>query len=828
MSEEEQIILPDGFERVEYLESIGKQWIQTDYCPCNETKIVSTCYFIKAGTNGRFCGNGSVYGGNTDTFTIFLSAYGTNAIIFDFGNVRTDKNNFNLSVGKHVISADKNGLVIDGSVAIATNHTVEFQSTNPISLFAAGGESTQDGDYWRIYDFIIYERGEIICHFIPCLNDDNEPCMYDVINKKSYTNAGTGKFLTTKDLEWNYPDINNSYNLPAGFKKCVYLQSDGTQWIDTRVLPNNETGLFCKTIKLDNSNTSMFGVRENDSSAIMTPFVSGKTTLYYKWKAEGKDTTYTLDKDGDYIFSSFLNFYNDRLAKIDSEDTDWITNLSGILENYTQSIWLFSTNFKGSFASNGKYAGRIYRAQITQGDALIHDYVPCLDADNRPCMYDLIESEALYNQSGGTEFAYCVEHQLPSDFVKLKYLEGTGTQYIETGYVPTNTTGLYVDAQQITHTNTQVMGSGNESNSTGFGAPRFLKGTANSCGFLWKTWNSYGSIGNGTRFEGYLNFFNNRKANLKTAGTTERISNLGELGFTPTASLHMFRANYSSQGCWVGRIYRAKISEGSEIVRDFVPALDERKSKPCMYDLINNAVYYNDGEGEFLTNRDFEGTYKGYTGLGCIGNRLGTSEFEWKIPYGYRRVAYLESNGFNKCVINYKPNDNTGYYTHYKCISNAKYQHVLSVSSPSVGAILFTPHYNGDAYNFFAAQRNENGEATRWDIKDINLYEKVKTEYNFFNSKKCYVNGKYLFDTLNTITKPDDIQINLFMYPTSVRQNEGLVGRLYEAKITENDKLLYHFIPCLDPNNKPCMFDIITQQPFYNQGNSEDFTYGTF
>jgi hypothetical protein len=278
MSEEEQIILPSGFKRVEFLQSSGTQWIQTDYCPSNETKIVSDFYFIKAGKNGRFCGNGATYGGGTDIFTLFLSAYGTGAIIFDFGNVRKDKNNYNLSVGRHTISTDKNGIVIDGTVALTTNNTNEFQSTHPMSIFAGGGETSQDGDYWRIYNFIIYENDKVVRYFIPCLNENDEPCMYDVINKKAYTNAGTGEFYYPRD----YPSSN--YNLPAGFKKCVYLQSDGTQWIDTGVVPNNETGLFCKTIKFDNSNSSMFGVRENSSTAIMTPYVGGKT-LSYRWKA---------------------------------------------------------------------------------------------------------------------------------------------------------------------------------------------------------------------------------------------------------------------------------------------------------------------------------------------------------------------------------------------------------------------------------------------------------------------------------------------------------------------------------------------------------------
>lgn len=33
MADEEQIILPDGFKRVEYLEDYGVQWIDTEYIP---------------------------------------------------------------------------------------------------------------------------------------------------------------------------------------------------------------------------------------------------------------------------------------------------------------------------------------------------------------------------------------------------------------------------------------------------------------------------------------------------------------------------------------------------------------------------------------------------------------------------------------------------------------------------------------------------------------------------------------------------------------------------------------------------------------------------
>ena len=48
----------------------------------------------------------------------------------------------------------------------------------------------------RIYGCKIYNSDKLIRDFIPCYRKaDNVSGMYDVVNKKFYTNAGTGNFL---------------------------------------------------------------------------------------------------------------------------------------------------------------------------------------------------------------------------------------------------------------------------------------------------------------------------------------------------------------------------------------------------------------------------------------------------------------------------------------------------------------------------------------------------------------------------------------------------------------------------------------------------------
>lgn len=819
MGEEEQIILPDEFERVEWIENPISSNTSTN------GKIILPLDF-------KFYKDGS-----GDSSLVFETEHAFSSVSFTqvegvINGSGSEENNqeFNWMIYNGYFSVHSGGFISfnDLKPKIDEFWKVRLEWTPSLVTFTIsyGGQtysksiapnSTWDCSEIGLFHKLtgktsgshflsgkkkyckIWKNGELIYDLVPCIEKENdEACMYDLVSQQAFRNQGDGKFLTNKDYKWKYPLLNNSYNLPAGFKKCVYLQSDGTQWIDTGVLPNNETGIFCKTIKFDSSSTSMFGVRENDSTTIMTPYVSGKT-ISYRWKAEGKNNIYTLDKAGDYIFSSFLNFYNDRLAKIDSEDTDWATILSGILENYTRSIWLFSTNFQGTFNNTyGKYVGRIYRAQITQGDTLIHDYVPCLDANNRPCMYDLIEQETLYNQSGGEEFEYCLEHQLPSDFIKLKYLEASGTQYIKTGYVPTNNTGLYVDAYSVIEGGTNGVQTGvsmsirQTNGNTYFSAPRLGKTSSYQTGYGWNSFTSLGGYGD-SRYEGYLNWLNNKKYNVKSPLYVEKVGNLSNLSFTPTFDLCMF-GNHNYDGKYIGsgyRIYRVKISEGSEIVRDYVPAFDELKLKPCMYDLINNVAYYNDGEGEFLTNRDFEGTYKGYTGLSGIGNRLSGN--------CYHLVNALITDG--NCRIDLG-----------KGIIDSDISHDFRGYTTNSKKFMFGTSTNGPDYFW------QGDGILAWGgiICTVTSNSDIIVVVDDKNNKVRY-NNRIITKNANFTSNKQTSIFDVGRYDTEKKYIPAANGsKFYKWVMKKDDEIIHDYRPAIDIDFVPCVIDLITGEAFYN------------
>ena len=50
-------------------------------------------------------------------------------------------------------------------------------------------------------------------------------------------------------------------------------------------------------------------------------------------------------------------------------------------------------------------------------------------------------------------------------------------------------------------------------------------------------------------------------------------------------------------------------------------------------------------------------------------------------------------------------------------------------------------------------------------------------------------------------------------------------GRIREFSIESEGVLQLNFIPALDPDGNPCMYDTVSQKPFYNMGTGQDFLY---
>lgn len=60
-----------------------------------------------------------------------------------------------------------------------------------------------------------------------------------------------------------------------------------------------------------------------------------------------------------------------------------------------------------------------------------------------------------------------------------------------------------------------------------------------------------------------------------------------------------------------------------------------------------------------------------------------------------------------------------------------------------------------------------------------------------------------------------------YVFNSHGEPNLGSSMRLYSLKMCTNRVDIRNFLPALDPTGKPCMYDTVTQQPFYNLDTGE-------
>ena len=188
----------EEYTQLEYLESDTASWINTGYKPNNTTKIETT--FTRTSNVGTtICGarEGStgylfyVDAANSyKIYTMYGTTYPTPNIVATVGTQFTDA----------VMDGVAKTVVANGSTASLPSST--FQISYPMYLFAFNESGTVNlcGGGMRIYYLRIYDNGILIRDYIPVKNSSGVLGMYDKVENKFYTNAGTGTFTAGSEL----------------------------------------------------------------------------------------------------------------------------------------------------------------------------------------------------------------------------------------------------------------------------------------------------------------------------------------------------------------------------------------------------------------------------------------------------------------------------------------------------------------------------------------------------------------------------------------------------------------------------------------------------
>ena len=192
----------------------------------------------------------------------------------------------------------------------------------------------------------------------------------------------------------------SSGGLPEGYTAVEYIQTSGSQYIDTGVKSSASVGLsadFCFVDTRDNQNLAQtYNQPERYQITILqvTSFYGGinficgylNTNKIIK-EADTDRHVYHFNADGQYT----VEMDGIQYKKADPSQTTFPAD--------ARNIWLFARHAP---YVNGYAYMKLYSCAIYDGGVKIRDFKPCLDADGVPCLYDLISKTAFYNQGSGS------------------------------------------------------------------------------------------------------------------------------------------------------------------------------------------------------------------------------------------------------------------------------------------------------------------------------------------------------------------------------------------------------------------------------------------
>ena len=184
--------------------------------------------------------------------------------------------------------------------------------------------------------------------------------------------------------------------LPIEYQEVEYIQSSGTQYIDTSVIPtvNTRVVLDIDVLSYPGDYLAIFGERHTTQTTNLFSFwVSSATTFRTDFGSSTGNTTITASVIGRYVI--------DKNKNVTTVQGITATNPTSTIQT-TYPIYLLSNNYGGT-ADDRRPIAKIYSCQIYDSDILVRNFVPCYRiSDNAAGLYDLVNGVFYANVGSGT------------------------------------------------------------------------------------------------------------------------------------------------------------------------------------------------------------------------------------------------------------------------------------------------------------------------------------------------------------------------------------------------------------------------------------------
>ena len=182
-------------------------------------------------------------------------------------------------------------------------------------------------------------------------------------------------------------------SLPSGYTKLAYIQSTGTQWVDTGFKPNQNTRvkMDCNVIGFNSRDAFLFGARiASGNTAFCLAADDANTRWFALYGNAVQNPTGTCTGKHTVDFNKNTLSLDDNVFPFDSTSFQSAYNLL-----------LFATITNGNVDSQrGKMA--IYSCQIYDNGTLVRDFLPCINPSGAVGLYDLVGRKFYGNAGTGT------------------------------------------------------------------------------------------------------------------------------------------------------------------------------------------------------------------------------------------------------------------------------------------------------------------------------------------------------------------------------------------------------------------------------------------
>lgn len=367
----------------------------------------------------------------------------------------------------------------------------------------------------------------------------------------------------------------------SDYNVVEYIESTGTQYIDTGLIMEKSTTMRMEISAQLTSNGNWAGVNG---------YMQHQASL-----GGGSKGLFVVDYNGN---THIENVYFNNTLKYTQ---DWTSAYSGAKNKVAVIGMGNAENTWWTNISANKYAqvGKWYYIKVYRSGTLVRDYVPCVrNSDGVAGLYDKVENKFYTNSGTGSFGSGAATGDSVEEYQRVEHLDFTGSQYINTGYIPN--TNTKVETTFKTSTNSRwLFGSRTSTSATDIYAVYF-----NSATLLWYQIRTSGNAKSVDNYFNKISYLTTTRSEFILNGKTTSGFGTDALG-SSTWPMYIGSVNTAGKADgtsgrhFVGELYSFKIWDGTTLVRDFVPVVRSRDGVAGLYDMVGHKFYANAGSGSF-------------------------------------------------------------------------------------------------------------------------------------------------------------------------------------------------------------------------------------